>query len=133
MRVHVATTILRMTFAVQVRATPPELLDLEECMRNDPQVKGAAVKRRTRSTAPGDMGPAVDALSWVAENKELVGGLAAFLATWLAGRRTRIRVRVGAKEIDVTSSAIPDPEPLALFLLEALEDPEVLEEPDDDV
>lgn len=117
----------RMTFVVRIDAEFTELLDLDSCMHNEPQIKGAVVKRHSRHSEPGEMGPALEALSWAADNKELVGGLAAVLATWLAGRRTRIRVRAGSKEIDLTSSHVPDPEALALILLEALE------EPDDDV
>jgi hypothetical protein len=120
-------TVWAMGMRLLIDGDPDDLLALEAALRVDPQVKGAPLERVVRDPAPGEMGPVVEALSWSAENKELIGGLAAVLAAWLASRRTRIRIRAGKREVSVSSSSVTDPESLALSLLEAMR------EQDDDV
>jgi hypothetical protein len=97
-----------------------DLLALEAALRIDPRVKGAVLDRVVRDPATGEMGPVVEALAWAADSKELVGGVAVTLVAWVASRRTRLRIRVGKQEVEVSSTGVPDPEALAVTLLEVM-------------
>jgi hypothetical protein len=101
-----------------------DLLALEAALRVDPRVKGASLDRVVRDPTADEMGPVVEALAWAVDNKELLGGVAAAVAAWVASRRTRVRIRVGKREIEVSSTAVPDPEALALILLKAMREQE---------
>jgi hypothetical protein len=108
--------------SVLVDGEAADLLALEAALRVDPRVKGASLERVVRDPGVDDMGPVVEALTWTTDNKEVLGGLAAAVVAWVASRRTRIRVIVGKRQIEVSSAAVPDPEALALALLEAMQE-----------
>jgi hypothetical protein len=111
-----------MTVFLRIEGQPGDLLGLEAALRTDPGVKGASLGRVTRDPSTGEMGPVVEALSWTAGNKELLAGLAAAVTAWVAGRRTKVRIRVGKREIEISSTAVPDAESLVLTILAALQE-----------
>jgi hypothetical protein len=113
-------TVPPRNLALLIAGDSDDLLALETALRGDADGKGASLVRVVRDPAPGEMGGVVEALTWAADNKELLAALCAALTAWVASRRTRVRVRVGKREVQVSSTAIPDPEALALTLIEAM-------------
>jgi hypothetical protein len=61
-----------------------DLFALEAALRVDPQVRGVPGDRVVADSMAGGIGPVVEALTWAADNKELLGGVAAALAAWVA-------------------------------------------------
>ncbi|MFI5898522.1 hypothetical protein ACIA5D_51520 [Actinoplanes sp. NPDC051513] len=108
-----------MEMSLRLAGEPEELLSLEAALRTEPGVRGSRLGRVVRDSRPGEQGPTTDALTWASDNKELLGGLTAALAAWLTSRRTRIIIISGDTKVEVNSTNVPDPEALALTLLEA--------------
>ena len=122
-----------MSVSLVITGRPADLLDLEAALRGDPGVKGAVLDRVVRDPEAGEMGPVVEALSWITEHKELLTAVAGAITAWIESRRTTIRVRTGDQEIEITSSAAPDARELAEILRRAGEGPEADPEPSHDV
>ncbi|MEV4411034.1 hypothetical protein [Catellatospora sp. NPDC049609] len=111
-----------MTLRVEINGDGDQLLSLESALRGDADLRGTRITRVDLPPGRGELGPVTDALHWAAENPELMAALAAALTAWLAQRRTKVRVRVGEREVEVDSTRVNDPEELALRVLAALDE-----------
>ncbi|MEV0900662.1 hypothetical protein [Actinoplanes sp. NPDC049802] len=92
--------------------------ELRKWLRGDEDLAGVRVDAVTAAPAPGRMaGGAVEALIATVADPGLLGALFGALGGWAAARastrRTRIRVRVGEREVEVEGPALRDPEDVA--------------------
>jgi hypothetical protein len=94
-----------------------------EWCRTDPELRGVRIKQTAPSPRPGEMGSVADALEFVSNNDALLTAVATTLGTWLATRRpkTKIRVRLGDKEIEIDSPSPEKASELAGLIVEKLE------------
>jgi hypothetical protein len=112
-----------MTVAVvEIAAVPEALLRLETELRADPLLRGTRMTRVDQPMGAGEMGFLPEALQWITDNNELLAALIGAVAGWLARQRspTRIRVRLGDREVSFESDKIKDPDAAACEMLERL-------------
>ena len=91
-----------------------ELVDLHQWLRQDPVLR-RAVTPRYRESQPGEMsGEVVEALTAAVASQEflvaLVTGVSTWAATRVSMRRSKIRVKRGTSEIEISAADIPDPD-----------------------
>jgi len=78
---------------------------LSQWCRSDPELRGVRIVPLAAPVRPGEMGFAGDALAFVSDNDALLTAVATTIGTWLGTRavRTRIRVKLGDKEVEIDS------------------------------
>ena len=113
-----------MTVSLLITGDSDDLLALEAALRNDPAIKGALLDRVVRESEADEMGPAVEALTWISDHKDLVIAVAGAITAWIERRRTTVRIRTGEREIEVSAYGVRDAETLAKALLRPGEDGE---------
>jgi membrane-associated two-gene conflict system component 1 (EACC1) len=91
------------------------LRDLRAWLRDDEELAGVRVEPVTAAAGPGEMsGGLVEALVATVADPGLLGALFAGLGGWAAARastrRTRIRVKVGDREVELEGPQLKDPE-----------------------
>jgi len=104
-----------------------QLNDLRKWLRNDEDLPGMRVENVARIPAPGEMsgGESAGLIATILD-PDLLAALFAALGGWAAARvsnrRTKIRVKVGEKEIEFDGTGLRDPEGTARRLLTELDE-----------
>ncbi|BAL91085.1 hypothetical protein AMIS_58650 [Actinoplanes missouriensis 431] len=113
-----------MTLRVEIFADPDTLRAVERELRSDADLRGTRLSRIDAPIKPGEMGFVPDALQWVTDNNTLLAALAGAVAGWLGRQRqpTRVRVRLGEREIELESDRVKDADATAEELLRKLRD-----------
>ncbi|MEU8661563.1 effector-associated constant component EACC1 [Actinoplanes philippinensis] len=101
------------------------LRELHAWLRDDEDLAGIRVRPVTATPAPGEMsGGLVEALVATVADPGLLGALFAGLGGWAAARastrRTRIRVRMGDREVEMEGPQLKDPEGVVRRLISGL-------------
>jgi hypothetical protein len=111
-----------MSQTVQVFAEETQLLVMEQELRADRELRGVRMERRQLAPATDELGPSTEALQWVSDNNELLAAVVSAVAAWVAQRRSRVRVRIGRREVEIDSAKMGNPEATAERLRELLRD-----------
>jgi hypothetical protein len=94
-----------MQLTVAVPDDSEATLALSQWCRRDPELRGIRIAVLSPPARPGEMGLVGEALAFVSDNDALLTAVATTVGTWLGTRtvRTRIRVKLGDKEIEIES------------------------------
>jgi hypothetical protein len=113
-----------MALTVEIIGDADSLRGLERDLRGDIDLRGTRLIRTAAPPEPGEMGFAPEALQFITDNNELLAAMAGAVAGWLGRQRqpSRIRVKLGANEIEIESDRVKDPEAVAADLIRRLQD-----------
>jgi hypothetical protein len=110
-----------MTHTIQIVGDERDLLDLQHDLRSDPQVRGLQVARRLLPPHADELGPTTEALQWMSDNKEILAAAFGAVTSWVRSRRSKVKVRIDGREVEIDSTKLDDPVAAAENLVKYLQ------------
>lgn len=99
-----------------------DLRRLAQWLRDDDDLKGVSITLLDHTRKSHEMGIADEAIQIAFQQNGIFVALTGVLGTWLGApnKRTKLRVKVGDKEIEIDASKMSNPEEVAKDILRQL-------------